>query len=516
MNRDLPSDQIRNSSIILLFLFAISNQSIYSQTGFYTLNGGSDTQTNQTFAATQTDQSAVYVLNSGILTLNNCTITKTGDSSNVNNSSQYGINAGILANSSGVITINGGSVTTNTSGGNGLFATGSGSSISMTEGSIDASGGNAHGVDVTYDGVITLTNVDVTTNGSSSSAIATDFGGGTVIVTGGTIIASSTDANSHSARIYSTGNITVSNASVTSLGDCGGVIDGANSITLTNTSLSGKLEGIKIWKTAPMSGTATVTIDGGSLQAVEGNAFYVIGETGNSASATLSVSNVTEINSGTGYIVKVITSSTATFTSDNSSLTGNFIADENSTLNINLQNGSSLTGNAQNSAINMDANCNWTVTANSMLTLLTNADGISGNSVTNITGNGNNVYYNASLPGNSYLNSQTYSLVNGGVLAPIGSTGLNETGDITTANWMLYQNYPNPFNPSTTIKYDLPVSSEVILAVFNINGQEIKSLVRTVQPAGSYEVTFNGSNLSSGIYFYRLNAGSFLKLKRCY
>jgi hypothetical protein len=278
----------RAPAVIALLLLAIVVASpARAQTGAYTVNGGTASRTGQTYAATVADQSAVYVINSGHLTLTNCTMTKTGDASNVNNSSQYGINAGILAGSGGTVTITGGSVTTNASGDNGLFATGSGSSISMSGGTINAAGGGAHGVDATYGGSVTLTNVDVTTTGSSSSALATDFGGGAVTVTGGTITSSNTAPNSHSAGIYSTGNITVTGATVTSRGDCGGVIDGANSISLDNTALTGVTEGIKIWKTAPMSGAATVVMDGGSLTVTAGDAFYLTAETGNAAAASI-------------------------------------------------------------------------------------------------------------------------------------------------------------------------------------------------------------------------------------
>ena len=153
----------------------------------------------------------------------------------------------------------------------------------MLGGTITASGANAHGVDATYGGAVTLSNVNVTTYGASSSAIATDFGGGTVKVTGGTIYASNTTAGSHSAAIYSTGTITVNNATATSMADCGGVIDGANSIILTNTALTGLVEGFKLWKTAPASGAATVKMSGGSLTVTAGDGFYVTGTAGNAA-----------------------------------------------------------------------------------------------------------------------------------------------------------------------------------------------------------------------------------------
>ena len=78
----------------------------------------------------------------------------------------------------------------------------------------------------------------------------------------------------------------------------------------------------------------------------------------------------------------------------------------------------------------------------------------------------------------------------------------------------LSQNYPNPFNPVTKINYELRVTNYVSLKVFDILGNEIKSLVSNNQPAGSYEISFDGEGLSSGIYFYNLSAGSLSETKR--
>jgi hypothetical protein len=70
----------------------------------------------------------------------------------------------------------------------------------------------------------------------------------------------------------------------------------------------------------------------------------------------------------------------------------------------------------------------------------------------------------------------------------------------------LSQNYPNPFNPSTKINYELPFDSKVSISLFDMTGREVASILSSVQSAGYYTVQFNGANLSSGTYFYRINA----------
>lgn len=81
-------------------------------------------------------------------------------------------------------------------------------------------------------------------------------------------------------------------------------------------------------------------------------------------------------------------------------------------------------------------------------------------------------------------------------------------------DFALWQNYPNPFNPSTVIVYELPVVSDVVLKVYDMLGREVATLVRTRQAAGRYRATFNAQNLSSGVYLYRLQAGSFVQTKK--
>jgi hypothetical protein len=82
------------------------------------------------------------------------------------------------------------------------------------------------------------------------------------------------------------------------------------------------------------------------------------------------------------------------------------------------------------------------------------------------------------------------------------------------AEFVLEQNFPNPFNPSTTIKYSLPSESDVTLTVFDVSGSVIETLVNQWQTAGNYKINFDASHLSSGIYYYRLSAGSFSQAKK--
>jgi len=107
----------------------------------------------------------------------------------------------------------------------------------------------------------------------------------------------------------------------------------------------------------------------------------------------------------------------------------------------------------------------------------------------------------------------------------------NDFGTITSVNishnpvvpatYSLAQNYPNPFNPSTTIEYSLPVSGQTTLKIFNVLGQEVRTLVNDTQIAGKYSVRFDArlpdgqaTTLASGVYFYRLVAGDFHEVKK--
>ena len=84
---------------------------------------------------------------------------------------------------------------------------------------------------------------------------------------------------------------------------------------------------------------------------------------------------------------------------------------------------------------------------------------------------------------------------------------------------ILFQNYPNPFNPTTKIRYTIPsvgtsLMKFVQLKVYDVLGNEVATLVNEEKPAGSYELTWNAGNLSSDIYFYRIQTGNFIETKK--
>ena len=92
--------------------------------------------------------------------------------------------------------------------------------------------------------------------------------------------------------------------------------------------------------------------------------------------------------------------------------------------------------------------------------------------------------------------------------------GVTNSNKKIATEFELNQNYPNPFNPSTTIKYQIPKDGMVSLRIYDIIGQEVKTIVNETQTKGRYEINFDASNLSSGVYFYRLTSGSFTKSRQ--
>jgi hypothetical protein len=394
-------------------------------TGAYQQDGAKATKSEETITASQSDESGILVNKSATLVLKDVTVKTTGSSSSSDDSSFYGLDAGVLALNASRITDTGGSVTTTGDGANGVFSYGSGSSISISGATIKDSGQYAHGIMASGGGNITATDLNVSTKGASSAAVATDRGGGTILVEGGTF----RTAGGNSPGVYSTGTITLTGATFEATGAEAAVIEGSNSIVATNSRLTGTVNrGVMIYQS--MSGDAqgqagTYTQTAGSLVALSGPLFYVTNTT-----ATIKLSHV-KTSESSGMLLDAAAGNwgnagsnggSVTLTALDQQLDGNVVADETSTVKLVLGDSSGLigavntAGNAKEVKVSLDKSSKWTVTASSHVTVLEDPAGVSRASVTNIIGNGHDVYY--VVKDNPLLGGKTYQLAGGGELIP--------------------------------------------------------------------------------------------------
>ena len=389
--------------------------------GAFTVDGSTQTVAGEVVSSTKTDVSGVYVLNGGNLTLSNATISTTGDTSSQDNSSFLGQNAGVLVTQNSRVALFDSHITTSGGGANGLFAYGVGAFASMTGGSITATGDGGHGPMASGGGTLAITNVIITTSRIHGGAVATDRGGGTIWVSGGKITTHGQD----SPAIYSTGTISADHAVFAATGSEGAVIEGRNSIALKDCAMSGTLKcGVMIYQS--FSGDAegregSFNMEGGSLTAAQGPLFFV-----NNTRGLIYLRDV-KVSTTSGVLVNAAASrwgqngangGHVELTAERQSLTGDLRADKISSVTATLKDHSVLTGAVRNAALSLDATSTWELTADSQLASLADADGVVGDTLTNIHGHGHQVHYQASLPANQWLGGKTWNLGDGGTLAP--------------------------------------------------------------------------------------------------
>ncbi len=399
-----------------------NNKQRYTLSGVYQLlDGTSKTVAALKVSSPQADVSAVYVANGSELTLTNATLQTSGNTSSQQNSSFYGLNAGVLAAAGGKIRIVGGMIDTTGEGANGAFAVDAGSSVSLANLSIRATGGGGHGVMATRGGKMALHNVNIVTLRERAGAIATDRGGGTIDVHGGTV----TTAGNGSPGIYSTGAIACEGTTFTSTGAEGAVIEGKNSIALTNVHMTGMSRcAVMIYQSFSgdaAEGSGVFTMQGGALTATTGPAFYV---TNTAAKITL---NGVKLTAKSGVLLDVradrwgrsgANGGSATLTVGEQALAGNVTCDSLSTVALNLRSHSTLTGAIDKAAVSLDATSSWNVTADSTLGIFLDPAGLANGAFTNVIGNGHTVRYDPAQPRNAWLGGKTYDLAQGGRLVP--------------------------------------------------------------------------------------------------
>ena len=382
---------------------------------------------NQTYTSATADQNALLVNTSDAVAITNPTVIKTGDSDGGDNTSFYGTNSGILVKGGSATTITGGTVNTAANGANGIFsyggngavngAAGDGTTVTIIGTTIVTTGDQSGGIMTTGGGVTAAANLNVTTSGNSSAAIRSDRGGGTVLVSGGSYTSNGTG----SPAIYSTAEISVENAVLTSTQSEGVCIEGLNSVALTNCTLNVNnvskngnaqfLDGVMIYQSMSgdsASGTSTFSMTGGTLNNYSGHAFHVT-----NTNAVINLSGVT-INNASGILLSVCddgwsgASNVATLNASGQTLTGDILVGSDSGLTLNLTNGSAFAGNVGGTiydangnlisstvgAVNvvLDDSSYWFLTGDTYVT------GFTGNAA-NVISNGHNLYVNNSVLG---------------------------------------------------------------------------------------------------------------------
>jgi len=416
---------------VLWFLTIDTVNSNYTTTGSENapaMNGGGDSSsasysavkeitsdeniTSGEFLSTNADENAISASGDITVNLSGITVTKTGDSDGGDNTSFYGTNSAIIAKGGANLTIKNANITTDATGANGVFSYGGsattnnsssdGTTVNIADSTIATSKDNSGGIMTTGGGVMNAENLTITTAGTSSAAIRSDRGGGTVAVNKGTY----KTTGKGSPAIYSTADITVKNATLIATASEGAIIEGKNSITLenvtltdTNSSLNGQSTTYKnVFLYQSMSGDAATgkavfTAKDSTITTNKGDSFYVTNTT-----AEINLENNTIMNNdNTGNFLRIQKDSwgnsgsnggTVTLNMTNQKATGNIVVDSISKLTMNLTNDSSFSGaiNSDNTGeveLTLDSSSSITLTSDTYVKSLTNADTTNSNIHTN-------------------------------------------------------------------------------------------------------------------------------------
>ncbi|MBR3195639.1 MAG: hypothetical protein IKF50_02975 [Clostridia bacterium] len=327
----------------------------------------------------------------------NIKVTKNGDSDLGDEADFYGDNAAIFATEGATLTLTDIEVDTDGKHANAVFSYGEGTTVNISDSVITTSGDCSGGLMTTGGGTMNAENLDIHTTGNSSAAIRSDRGGGTVNVTGGTY---TTDGKG-SPVIYSTADITVSDAALVSTASQGVVVEGRNSVTLNNVTLAAdnntKNSDKSDWYQAVMiyqsmsgdaaQGLATFTMTDGSLTNMNGDVFFV-----NNTTAAITLENVEIVNQDTdgvflraaaaGWGSEGSNGGKVNLTLNNQTLEGDILVDSVSALNMYLASKTVYTGavNEENEGevyVEIESGSKWVLTGDSYITSLTcDADGI--------------------------------------------------------------------------------------------------------------------------------------------
>ena len=341
---------------------------------------------HESMTNTTADQNAFIGKNKAVIDIENSVFDKTGDTTSDGNSNFRGQNAVVLGIEGSQINIKGSNITSNSKGSNAVFATGEGSVINVENTNIHTKSDSSRGLDATYKGTVNGKNLTITTEGAHSATLATDRGEGTINAEAAKL----TTSGEGSPVIYSTGNIIVNNVNGIANNSEIGVVEGKNSITLTNSNVTGyKDNGFMLYQSFSgdaESGIARLKAENNTLTTHATGAFLYV----NNTTAEVDLSNNVISMPNTSTLVKAAADSRwgktgengghLTLRTSNQELSGNIMADSISTIALDMTNGSSLVGavNTDNAAkevtVKLSKDSNWILTGDSYVKSLNNED----------------------------------------------------------------------------------------------------------------------------------------------
>ena len=341
---------------------------------------------HESMTNTAADQNAFIGKNKAVIDIENSVFDKTGDTTSDDNSNFRGQNAVVLGIEGSQINIKGSNITSNSKGSNAVFATGEGSVINVENTNIHTKSDSSRGLDATYKGTVNGKNLTITTEGAHSATLATDRGEGTINAEAAKL----TTSGEGSPVIYSTGNIIVNNVNGIANNSEIGVVEGKNSITLTNSNVTGyKDNGFMLYQSFSgdaESGIARLKAENNTLTTHATGAFLYV----NNTTAEVDLSNNAISMPNTSTLVKAAADSRwgktgengghLTLRTSNQELSGNIMADSISTIALDMTNGSSLVCavNTDNAAkevtVKLSKDSNWILTGDSYVKSLNNED----------------------------------------------------------------------------------------------------------------------------------------------
>lgn len=341
---------------------------------------------HESMTNTTADQNAFIGKNKAVIDIENSVFDKTGDTTSDDNSNFRGQNAVVLGIEGSQINIKGSNITSNSKGSNAVFATGEGSVINVENTNIHTKSDSSRGLDATYKGTVNGKNLTITTEGAHSATLATDRGEGTITAEAAKL----TTSGEGSPVIYSTSNIMVNNVNGIANNSEIGVVEGKNSITLTNSNVTGyKDNGFMLYQSFSgdaENGIARLKAENNTLTTHATGAFLYV----NNTTAEVDLSNNAISMPNTSTLVKAAADSRwgktgengghLTLRTSNQELNGNIMADSISTIALDMTNGSSLVGaiNTDNTAkevtVKLSKDSNWILTGDSYVKSLSNED----------------------------------------------------------------------------------------------------------------------------------------------